>query len=165
MYHDQGEQESHKSCHWSTTATTEPTLSEPHDDRRLQRSADLHHSQEVTFHCPFHILCLILMGERIHIYEQTWEEVFIFMSRVPCGTKPLSWCMILPWLYQAPGHSSPFSCMVASAQSEAPHFMSVPKQFTGQFLCDSQCPMFGAYKICSHTLNPVESQRIGRAHV
>lgn len=95
------------------------------------------------------------MGESI--YEQTWEEVFIFMSRVPCGTKSLSWCMILPWLYQAPRHSSPFSRMVASAQSEAPHFMSVPEQFTGQFICDSWCPMFGAYKICSHTLNPVES--------
>ncbi len=86
------------------------------------------------------------MGGSIHIHEQSsmWD-------------KATSWCMILPWLYQAPGHSSPFSCMVASAQSEAPHFMSVPKQFTGQFLCDSRCPMFGAYKICSHTLNSVES--------
>ena len=30
--------------------------------------------------------------------------------------------------------------------------MTTQKQFTGQFMCDSQCEMFTAYKKCAHTI-------------
>ena len=47
--------------------------------------------------------------------------------------------------------------MVTSAGIETPHYVSVPKQFTGQFLCDSNCPMFGAYKVCAYILATAET--------
>ena len=35
------------------------------------------------------------------------------------------------------GHESLFTHMVRSSRNEMPHFVSAPKQFTGQFICDS----------------------------
>ena len=60
---------------------------------------------------------------------------------------------------KVPGSSSEFCRMVASCTSDMPHFVSVPKEFTGQFLCDSRCPMYTAYKICAHTLATAENNR------
>ena len=35
------------------------------------------------------------------------------------------------------GHESLFTHMVRSSRNEMPHFVSAPKQFTGQIICDS----------------------------
>ena len=46
--------------------------------------------------------------------------------------------------------------MVASTSSNCPHLVSTPTKFTGQFNCDSKCPMFSAYKLCAHTIASAE---------
>ena len=41
--------------------------------------------------------------------------------------------------------------MVASSSGDCPHLVTTPTRFSGQFKCDSKCPMFSTYKLCSHT--------------
>ena len=52
-----------------------------------------------------------------------------------------------------PGSSSTsYHRMVASTTGNTPHLVSTPTKFTGQFKCDTQCPMYATYKLCSHTI-------------
>ena len=124
----------------------EPILSNPCDDIAQEDVACLssHSEGDISLSIPYSSL----MGDNIQIHEHTLKSMWRKAAKLVCTPS-----MVM----QVPGNSSPFCRMVASAQSEAPHFVSVPKQFSGQFLCDSWCPMFGAYKICSHTLAAAET--------
>jgi len=46
--------------------------------------------------------------------------------------------------------------MVASTSGDCPHLVTTPNKFTGQFKCDSKCPMFNTYKLCVHTIATAE---------
>ena len=47
--------------------------------------------------------------------------------------------------------------MVASSSVVGgPHILTTPAKFSGQFKCDSKCPMYFTYKICSHTTASAE---------
>ena len=88
-----------------------------------------------------------LREENIQIHEETLKAMWI---------KAASLVNTSGMITVAPDNTSKLARMVASSRSELPHFVSVPKQFAGQFLCDGNCPMFGAYKICAHTLATAE---------
>ena len=55
-----------------------------------------------------------------------------------------------------PGGSTSYHRMVASSTGECPHFVTTPAKFTGQFKCDTKCPMYATYKIYSHTVASAE---------
>ena len=47
--------------------------------------------------------------------------------------------------------------MVASSTGNTPHLVTTLTNFTGQFTCDAQCPMYSTYKkLCSHTVAVAE---------
>ena len=95
---------------------------------------------------PLSLNFAVLNGNNIQIHEDTlkaWSKAEYLVN----NPKMIS---------NVPGHESPYSRMVAASSKEIPHFVSVPKEFTGQFICDSHCPMFASYKICSHTLAAAE---------
>ena len=121
-------------------------LPDPSDHRAPENATctSLQSDSDISLSIPYSTLT----GENIHIHANTLSSMWRKAAELVHNPS-----MVM----KAPGSSSPFSRMVASAQSEAPHFVSVPKQFSGQFLCDSRCPMFGAYKICSHTLAAAET--------
>ena len=54
------------------------------------------------------------------------------------------------------GANLSYDRMVASTSSNCPHLVSTPAKFTGQFKCDSKCPMFSTYKLCAHTIASAE---------
>ena len=60
------------------------------------------------------------------------------------------------------GHESLFTHMVRSSRNEIPHLVSAPKQFTGQFICDSHYPFvsYSSQKICSLTAAAAEVNRL-----
>lgn len=55
-----------------------------------------------------------------------------------------------------PGAVNAYNRMVASSTGECPHMVTTPAKFTGQFKCDSKCPTFATYKMCSHTIATAE---------
>ena len=54
------------------------------------------------------------------------------------------------------GTASSYSRMVASSSGDCPHLVTTPAKFSGHFKCDSKCPMFSTYKLCSHTIAVAE---------
>ena len=61
------------------------------------------------------------------------------------------------------GHESLFTHMVRSSRNEMPHFVSAPKQFTGQFIYDSHVIIHllaSSQKICSLTAAAAEVNRL-----
>ena len=60
------------------------------------------------------------------------------------------------------GHEFLFTHMVRSSRNKMPHFVSAPKQFTGQFICDSHYPFvsYSSYKLCSLTAAAAEVNRL-----
>jgi uncharacterized lipoprotein YbaY len=88
-----------------------------------------------------------LSMDNIEIHEETLKAMW--MKAASLVNSPTM-------ITRAPGNTSTLARMVASTSSQLPHFVSVPKNFSGQFLCDTNCPMFGAYKICAHTLTTAE---------
>jgi len=54
------------------------------------------------------------------------------------------------------GQSSSYNRMVVFTSSDCPHLVTTPNKFTGQFKCDSKCPMFNTYKLCAHTIATAE---------
>ena len=57
-----------------------------------------------------------------------------------------------------PGNSSStYNHMLASSSSNCPHLVTTPLKFTGQFKCDSKCPMYATYKVCAHTVATAET--------
>ena len=54
------------------------------------------------------------------------------------------------------GPSSSYNRMVASTSGDCPHLVTAAGKFTGQFKCDSKCPMFNTYKLCAHTIATAE---------
>jgi len=60
------------------------------------------------------------------------------------------------------GATSSYSRMVASSSGDCPHMVTTPAKFSGQFKCDSKCPMFSTYKLCAHTIAVAEVN--GRLH-
>ena len=83
----------------------------------------------------------VLNGNNIQIHEDTLKAMWSKAEYLVNNPKMNS---------NVPGHESPYSRMVAASSKEIPHFVSVPKEFTGQFICDSRCPMFASYKY-AHT--------------
>ena len=62
--------------------------------------------------------------------------------------------MILP----VPGNvSSSHDRMVASTSGSAPHIVKEQKKCG--FKCDTQCPMYSSYKLCSHIVAVAEQQQ------
>ena len=84
---------------------------------------------------PYTVLSQI---ENIHIHEKTLTSMW----------KKAGWlCNMSNMITKASGNGSPYAQLIASNTNAAPHFVSVPKTFTGQYLRDSQCPMFKVYNI------------------
>ena len=96
---------------------------------------------------PLSLNFAVLNGNNIQIHEDTLKAMWSKAEYLVNNPKMIS---------NVPGHESPYSRMVTASSKEIPHFVSVPKEFTGQFICDSHCPMFASYKICSHTLAAAE---------
>ena len=88
-----------------------------------------------------------ILSDNIRIHEDTLKAMW---------TKAASLVNTSGMITGAPSNTSEFARMVASCSSGPPHFVSVPKVFTGQFLCDSSCPMFSVYSICAHVLATAE---------
>ena len=59
-------------------------------------------------------------------------------------------------IVSVPGGANSNSRMVASSTGDYPHIVTTPAKFTGQFKCDSKCPMYATYKVCAHTIATAE---------
>ena len=59
-------------------------------------------------------------------------------------------------IVSVPGGANSNSRMVASSTGDYPHIVTTPTKFTGQFKCDSKCPMYATYKVCAHTIATAE---------
>ena len=84
-----------------------------------------------------------ILSDNIQIHEVTLKAMW---------TKAASLVNSSGMITGAPSNTSEFACIVVSCSSGPPHFVSVSKVFTGQFLCDNSCPMFSVYNICAHVL-------------
>jgi hypothetical protein len=82
-----------------------------------------------------------LSMDNIEIHEKTLKAMWMKAASLVNS----------PRMIRALGNTSTLARMVASTSSQLPHFVSVPKNFSGQFLWNTNCPV-GAYKICAHTL-------------
>ena len=105
-------------------------------------STKQHYSRSLSL--PYSVL---MNSNDICIHEKTLEGIWDKATALLNGVDLIS---------KVPGCTSKYARMVASKSGTVPHFVTTQKQFTGQFMCDSQCEMFTAYKICAHTIATAE---------
>ena len=110
----------------------------------FEEQMDVEDELEVQLSCSYQGL----LNKGIH--ESTLSGIWKKASRL-VNTEG----MIVP----VPGNdSSSHDRMVASTSRTTPHI--VQKQKKGGFKCDTQCPMYSSYKLCSHIVAVAEQQKM-----